>query len=144
VACVVHFRTITGDKEMKYLSHYLEAAQTAAFKKHGAFFAFSNKQFDEKKKAGVTYVRMGAGLLCPKDNAAKLDAKLDAVYKEGVAADVAENGIDAIISRELANHECYYSGDWTDAAEALDAYGVTEEQLRAAWVPYTERCAASW
>ena len=44
-----------------YLTPILEA--------NGAFFAFSQSQFDEQKKEGVIYVSMGAGLICPKENA---------------------------------------------------------------------------
>lgn len=62
---------------MKYLSHYLEEAQTKAFEKAGAFFAFSNSQFDEKKKDGVKYVDMGAGLICPKENMVTLARELN-------------------------------------------------------------------
>ena len=44
-----------------YLTPILEA--------NGAFFAFSQSQFDEQKKEGVIYVSMGAGLICPKAKA---------------------------------------------------------------------------
>ena len=53
---------------MKYLINYIEEAQTKAFEKAGAFFAFSDKQFEEQKKEGVRYSYMGAGLICPKEN----------------------------------------------------------------------------
>ncbi|WP_444823022.1 DUF7659 family protein, partial [Vibrio parahaemolyticus] len=44
---------------MKYLSDYTQQPQTALFDELGAFFAFSNKQFDEAKKKGIEYVSLG-------------------------------------------------------------------------------------
>lgn len=38
---------------MKYLSDYIQQPQTALFDELGAFFAFSNKQFDEVKKKAL-------------------------------------------------------------------------------------------
>lgn len=35
--------------------------------KHGAFWAFGNAQFEAKKKEGVKYASLGAGLICPVD-----------------------------------------------------------------------------
>ena len=114
---------------MKYLSNYIEDAQSAAFEKNGAFFAFSDKQLSEKKVEGVKYVSLGSGLICPKENADKLHSELTQIVKDGVKQDVEENGIEKIIERELANHEAYYTGDLDDTLEALSCYDelVTEE-----------------
>jgi hypothetical protein len=49
---------------------------------NGAFFAFSDKQFNEQKKDNIKYVSMGAGLICPKENADKLDKELTQATKE--------------------------------------------------------------
>lgn len=114
---------------MKYLSDYISAGQTKALDKAGAFFAFSNKQFDEVKKEGVKYVDMGLGMICPKETAGQLVIDLDNVLKTGIEQDIAENGIDNIIKRELNNHEAYYTGDITSTVEALGAYPVTKEQI---------------
>ncbi|MGR5097050.1 DUF7659 family protein, partial [Vibrio maritimus] len=46
---------------MKYLSDYTQEKQTALFNETGAFFAFSNQQFDEAKKDGVKYCRITMG-----------------------------------------------------------------------------------
>lgn len=109
---------------MKYLSHYISEGQTKAFNECGAFFAFSDKQFAEGKKEGVKYVSLGGGMLCPKENASKLVEQLTAVHKSGVEQDIAENGIDGIIKRELANHEAYYTGDISSTVEALQMYDI--------------------
>jgi hypothetical protein len=47
---------------MKYLMDYMENKQTKALNKAGAFFAFSNEQFDKAKKEGIKYISLGAGL----------------------------------------------------------------------------------
>ena len=51
-------------------------------KNNGAFCAFGTKQFDEQKKEGVKYISMGAGLICPKENADKLNKELNHICKE--------------------------------------------------------------
>lgn len=125
---------------MKYLSDYINNAQTEVFNKHGAFFAFSNKQFDEKKQNGVKYVSLGAGLICPVNNAKQLNTDLNAVWDAGIKQDLAENGIKAIIHRELANHECQITGDYSEVIDKLSAYGITSEQIEAEWPEYWDLC----
>lgn len=114
---------------MKYLSHYIEQAQTKVFDDCGAFFAFGQNQFDEQKKAGVTYVQLGGGMLCPKDKAGELVERLTAVHKAGIEQDIAENGIDGIIKRELANHEAYYTGDISSTMDALESYNIATADI---------------
>jgi len=116
---------------MKYLQDYQEEAQTALFNKTGAFFAFSNLQFDEQKKDKVKYVSMGAGLICPENNIPELIEKLDSIHKEAIAQDLKDNGAKGIIKRELYNHECFYTGNTEDVG--LDGYGFTDEQIQAVY-----------
>lgn len=114
---------------MKYLSDYSEKGQTAIFKKYGVFFAFSNKQFEDGKKEDVTYVSCGAGMIAPKEYASIVMEELDKCYHAAIAQDIAENGKQAIIARELANHECYYTGDISDCIDTLTDYKVTNEEI---------------
>ena len=125
---------------MKYLSHYLEEKQSKAFRDTGAFFAFSNKQFAEKKQAGIKYVSMGAGMICPKENSSKLIALLDDIHQKGIEADIAENGIKAIIHRELANHEAQITYDIEDTLNSLDGYPITREMVQVEWEEYLQVC----
>lgn len=118
---------------MKYLSNYVEAAQTALFNETGTFFAFSDKQFNEGKKEGVLYVSLGAGVICPKENVEKLHLGLKTVQESGVAQDVAENGKEAIIERELHNHEAFYVGSISDTVDALEDYGFTRDEILAVY-----------
>lgn len=116
---------------MKYLQDYMSERQTAAFEKAGAFFAFGQSQFDEKKVEGVTYVNLNMGMLCPKDTAKTLLEELDVIYRESIQQDIAENGLNKIIIRELNNHECYYTGDYQDCVDKLEDYPITAEDVRA-------------
>jgi hypothetical protein len=68
------------NKIMKFLSDYMNENQSALFAKTGSFFAFGQKQFDEKKKEGVVYVNMGGGLICPKENAKQLNDGLNDIF----------------------------------------------------------------
>lgn len=119
---------------MKYLTNYIEDAQTAAFDKAGAFFAFSNDQFEKGKKDGVVYASLGSGLICPKGKGAALMDSLDNIYKEGVAQDIKENGIKAIIKRELFNHECFYTGEIDQCVDKLADYPTTEQEIRTIFI----------
>ena len=116
---------------MKTLQSYIEAAQTKLFNDTGAFFAFSNKQFNECRKEGVKYASLGAGLICPSDKAQMLVDGLESIIKSGIAQDIAENGIDKIIARELANYEAFYTYEIDDTVDALEDYGITREQVQA-------------
>jgi len=126
---------------MKYLSDYTSAAQTELFKSSGVIFAFSQQQFDEQKKDGVKYVLVGAGLICPKANIDELHNGLDSIQAAGVAADISENGVKAIIHRELANHEAQISCSCSDTIEALADYpSITPEMIRAEYPAYFDHC----
>jgi hypothetical protein len=119
---------------MKHLSDYTQEAQTAAFDKAGAFFAFGTEQFKEKQKEGVKYVSMGAGLICPKDTAKGLHEDLSRAANEGIQADIKENGVNNIIIRELSNYETYYTGDISDTVSALSGYDITDEQVQTVYL----------
>ncbi|MFM2591293.1 hypothetical protein [Vibrio sp. TBV020] len=114
---------------MKYLSDYTQQAQTDLFDELGAFFAFSNQQFDKAKKKGVEYVSLGMGMIVPKSNAKSLVVRLDEIQKEGIKQDIAENGKEAIIRRELFNHECFYTNDICDCVEKLEEYGYSYDDI---------------
>lgn len=115
---------------MKYLLNYTDEAVSEAIKNAGAFFAFSDKQFNEAKKDGVKYTSLFAGLICPTNNAKKLLDDISTAHENGIKQDIAENGINNIIARELSNHEAYYTGDITSTINALAGYNVSEQAIR--------------
>jgi hypothetical protein len=125
---------------MKHLSDYTEKATTELMKYNGAFFAFGNKQFEEKKQDGVKYVHLFGGLICPKDNAKNIYSGLDKIRSKGIAKDIAENGLNKIIHREFANYECQISMDYTDAKNSLSDYPITDEDLAREWKIYFQDC----
>jgi len=122
---------------MKYLSDYMEKAQTQLFNELGVFFAFSGKQFEEgKKKIDHLFKKedricdCGYGMFCISRNAKKLMEGLEKIHSDAVKQDIMENGVRNIIIRELGNHECWYTGDISDAVEKLKPYGVEKQQIK--------------
>ena len=114
---------------MKYLSDYTQDGIDRIMSKHGAFFAFNNKQFDEQMKEGVNYTSMGSGLITPKGTEKDMIEGLHNNHMAAIALDIAENGQDAIIKRELYNHECFYTGDPSSCYDALDGYGFSDADI---------------
>ena len=118
-----------GDK-MKYLNDYTESETTKLFAATGAFFAFSKEQFYEQKTDGIRYVTLGAGMVAPKEDAGRLVEELGRIHSAGIAADVKENGIKAVIRRELFNYECFLTMDISDCCDALIDYpGITRASV---------------
>lgn len=112
----------------------MEEKQTKAFEKYQAFFAFSQKQLTEGKKEnnikeGTKLVNLGAGMICPKNTSNALVEELETIYKDCIQEDIKENGLNAIIRRELNNYECYYTGDTENAEDALKDYPVSIEDI---------------
>jgi len=118
----------------------MQDKQTEAFNNHGAFFAFSNKQYDEKAVKGVTYASLGAGLIAPKDKAKQLIADLDSISHAAMQEDLSDNGIKAIIHRELANHECQITMDYEDVVSKLAPYSISREIIAAEWPEFWNIC----
>ena len=125
---------------MKYLSDYMNDKQSAVFEKYGAFFAFSEKQFKEKEKEGIQYSSIGAGLIAPVGTGQAIMNDLDQIHQDAVQQDIKENGVKAIIHRELGNHEAQITMDIDDTLDALDGYGITREQVQAEWKEYFQMC----
>ena len=115
---------------MKYLSDYMEERQTDLFKKTGTFFAFSKKQYEEQADKSKTYVYLGAGMYTEKQFAKDQIEKHYQIYKDAMKQDIKENGHQAIILRELRNHEAFYTNDTESTIEALKDYpGITKQDI---------------
>lgn len=126
---------------MRTLSDFTNDPITALYARTGAFFAFSNKQFNEKRVEGVNYVNLGGGLIAPKENASELVQGMQTILEEGIKQDIAEHGIEKIIERELDNHECFYTGEIDDAVDALEDYEITRSQVQDVYRKlYDSRC----
>ena len=127
---------------MKYLSDYMEAKQTALFKKTGTIFAFSQKQFEEGRKDNVKYVNLGQGMLTEEPYIKDVINGLDKIYKDSIKQDIKENGKDKIILRELENHEAFYVGNIEDTIHKLEDYPITEDDIshiyQKNWAKYSD------
>jgi|14_taG_2_1085336.scaffolds.fasta_scaffold48076_1 hypothetical protein len=109
---------------------------TLAMEKHGAFWAFSNKQLDEQKKEGVEYVGLNGGLVAPKESVVQLMKDIAKVGRERAQNDLDANTKKEIIHRELANYETFITGDITDTVNALASHGITREDVQAEYPEY--------
>ena len=125
---------------MNYLSDYTSENQTKLLNDNGAFFAFGEKQLDEQTQEGVSYVLIGAGLIAPKENASKILKGLESIIAEGIQQDISDNGIKAIIHRELANYEAQITNDISTTLEALEDYGITRAQVSEEYPTYFQHC----
>lgn len=125
---------------MKYLSDYTNQNQTELFSRTGTFFAFSKHQYEEKAVDGVKYASLGGGFIVPKENIDDLLTGLESIHTDGIAQDIAENGIKGIIWRELANHEAQITCDITETVEALEGYPITRKDVQAQWKGYWNDC----
>ncbi len=92
------------------------------FNENGAFFAFGKVQFEEKKQPGVVYVTLASGLLCPKENASKVNEEIDKIYTEGLKEQVTKFGAERIIEHEYFNHETQITGDTDQVKDILSSY----------------------
>ncbi len=117
---------------MKYLTDYTEAKQTALFTKLGVFFAFSPKQFEEGKNPAVKkYIATGGGMCVPKEHYQELAETLPKIHAAAIAEDLADNGKEGVIKRELDNHEAYYTWEIDATLDALEGYPITKEEVQA-------------
>ena len=103
---------------------------TDLFNRLGTFFAFSQEQFDEQRKEGVKYVHLGSGMITPKGTEGTLIDELAEIAQRGREQDLKENGKEAIIRRELRNHEATYVYSIESTIEALKGYPVTVEEIQ--------------
>ena len=116
---------------MKTLSTYTEEKINHLLAKYSGFYAFSQKQFEEAKKENIKYVSRGAGLYHEAGKSKEFDADYKLMIKEAIEQDLKENGKEAIIERELINHECYYTYDISDAVAKLSDYNITYDEIKA-------------
>jgi len=107
---------------------------------NGAFFAFTEQQYNEEAVPGVEYKRLYAGMLCPADNAKKVINGLDSLSHEKTQWELANNSLKTIVWDALANYECQISGDYSDVIEALKVYGITEDVIKKEWPAYYQNC----
>ena len=52
------------------------------------------------------------------------------IHEKGIQQDLVDNGKENIIKRELANHECEYTGCIDDVVEKLEDYRISREEIQ--------------
>ncbi len=105
-------------------------AMTAVYDKYGVFFAFSDKQYNDKAVDGVEYVSGGAGMVVPKEHATAVNTELNAAIDTHQAWKLETMGMNKIILDELHNHEAFYTYEIDDTVDALDGYGFTAADVQ--------------
>lgn len=128
---------------MKYLSDYTQEAQTKLFEELGVFFAFDDKQFEEGveknkhlKPEGTKWSSIGMGCYLPSVNLEKFNERMEANTAEAIKQDLAENGREGVLERELGNYEIGYAWDGVhdmNFRSGIDGYGFTEEEIATAY-----------
>jgi hydroxymethylpyrimidine pyrophosphatase-like HAD family hydrolase len=108
--------------KMKNLFEILKPKTAELFKNNGAFFAYSNKQFNEQKKEGIEYVNILGGLIGPKDKAKFILSEMERLYDESVIEHVKNETPEKIISYEYFNHETQLTGDINTIIDLFSEY----------------------
>jgi hypothetical protein len=101
-------------------------------KKCGVFFAFSNEQFNENKtplKDGEKYISIGGGGYMPKGKLKDFQEGMKSINKIGRKKIEENNLAESEILYELKNHECFYTGDYSDVVDMFEGT-YTEKQIR--------------
>ena len=107
---------------------------------NGAFFAFTEQQYNDEALPGVDYKRLYAGMLCPSDNVKTVMDGLDNLSAEKIQFELANNTVKAMVWDALANYECQISGNYNDAIAALKVYGISEDDIKTEWPSYYQNC----
>ena len=102
---------------------YIKDKTNRMLKENGAFYAFSQSQFNEKKIEGVEYVNLPHGLVCPKENVKTVQTRIDSIVDEGIKQDLEENSVEEIIERVLWSMELNIE----DCMRALEGYNIPLE-----------------
>lgn len=119
-------------------SKFVETKTSALLDKHGAFFAFSNKQIDEgleeNKAKGFSadkadYCQVSGGMILPKSNVGAFSAEYDAMMSAAREEYLNTYTKAQIIGYELSNHEAGYTGDISDTVDAVAHLGFAREDV---------------
>ena len=123
-----------------------EDSTTELIKTVGMFFAFSTEQFHENKtplQEGEKYVSIGSGAYMPKgqvNNWINGIKEIEKQYKTAVKSNKLRK---QEIACQLNNYECYYTGDISDALEALGSEYTEAEVMAVYRENHAKWCAAN-
>lgn len=110
------------------------------------FFAFSTEQFQEnktQKEEGEKYVHIGAGAYLPKSQVENYISGIENINKWYKTTIKGNRLRKQEIAYQLNNYECYYTGDISDALEALGS-DYTQAEVKAVYKEnHAKWCAAN-
>jgi hypothetical protein len=111
-------------KSIQQLNAEREQKQTKLMQEVRLFWAFSNDQLREgiqkiQLQEGEKIVSIGAGGYLPKGNVDTFINGMEQITKEYKAAIKSNKLRVKLIAYQLANHECYYTGDIEPALYSL-------------------------
>lgn len=94
--------------------------------KTGVFWAFSNDQFNENKThkdaLDNEYIHVGIGGYIHKSNKEKFDDFKKNIVPKLKKDFISKINMDDLIRFELNNHECYYTGDFSEVIDIVNSY----------------------
>ncbi len=107
---------------MKHLQHYIDKARTRAIQRAKAFYSYTDEHFNKTKEPNVQYSNLPDNLVCPEDTAPRLEANLAEITINAIGQDIEENGMEAIVRRELKKGR-------EIALINLELYPITREEI---------------
>jgi len=124
---------------------YVQDEIDNVLKRYGAYLFSDLNQADtilsDKSEEYGNYGNwMGKDLIAPKSTAPQLIQELDALKEKGIQLDIQNNGVEAIIKRELDRQDCYSKKDISDCVEELKPYNIPEQEIgKVFWDEYRAR-----
>ena len=131
---IIDIKIQEGLNIFKEFQKQFEEKYSEELKNTGIFWAFSNQQFEDNKThkdaPDNEYLAVFNGGYIHKSNSVKLDN----FFKNIVPAlkkEFTDNiKIEDLISYELNNHECYYTGDYSKVVDIIrDFYNMSENEI---------------
>lgn len=94
--------------------------------KTGVFWAFNDEQFDENKThkdaPNSEYFSIGGGGYIHMSNKNKLNKFFKDIEPKLREEFISKIDINDLIKYELINHECYYTGDFSEVIDKIRSY----------------------
>ncbi len=114
---------------MENFTDFIADKNTMLLNKYGAFFAFSQDQFEKSREAGVEYIS-AHGLVVPKTKAKSYFDERNSMTIKAKEEYLKVYDLKDIIRYELFNYEAFYTYSIEDSLEALEFFGANKEQVQ--------------
>lgn len=114
---------------MQSLGYYMNVAQHDLYKSLGAIFAPTQELFEKNRTENVEYRALASGMYVPVANALSVYESFETILNNAIAMDIAANGKEAIIRRELLSQHCFFDGEVARGINALACYKFPREDI---------------